>query len=123
MAGRPPVSATCFGTCATPIPDCRLAVTENGAAFTDLLIDGRVADDRRITYLTEHLNRTRRPWRTASMCSPTSCGPPSTTWSGTTATPRFGVIHVDYDTMARTPKDSALWLREVIDASRPADAS
>jgi beta-glucosidase len=33
--------------------------------------------------------------------------------------PRFGVIHVDYETMARTPKDSALWLREVIDASRP----
>ena len=32
-----------------------VAVTENGAAFTDALIDGRVADDRRITYLAEHL--------------------------------------------------------------------
>ena len=32
--------------------------------------------------------------------------------------PRFGVIHVDYDTMARTAKDSALWLRDVMRQAR-----
>jgi beta-glucosidase/6-phospho-beta-glucosidase/beta-galactosidase len=27
--------------------------------------------------------------------------------------PRFGVVHVDYETKKRTPKDSAAFLREV----------
>ena len=29
---------------------------------------------------------------------------------------RFGLIHVDYDTLTRTLKDSALFYREVIDS-------
>jgi len=28
--------------------------------------------------------------------------------------PRFGIVHVDYDTLERTPKQSALWYRDVI---------
>jgi beta-glucosidase len=31
---------------------------------------------------------------------------------------RFGIIHVDYATQKRTPKDSALWYREFIDTQR-----
>lgn len=27
---------------------------------------------------------------------------------------RFGLIHVDYETQVRTPKESAAWYREVI---------
>ena len=27
---------------------------------------------------------------------------------------RFGIVHVDYRTQARLPKDSALWYRDVI---------
>ena len=27
---------------------------------------------------------------------------------------RFGIVHVDYATQARTPKDSALWYRDLI---------
>ena len=26
---------------------------------------------------------------------------------------RFGITHVDYDTLVRTPKDSALWFAEL----------
>ena len=28
---------------------------------------------------------------------------------------RFGIVHVDYDTLTRTPKASARWYREVIE--------
>ena len=97
-----------------------LAVTENGAAFTDPLIDGRVADDRRITYLAGHLE---------ALESAMDDGVDVLgyfVWSAFDNLewhdgyrPRFGVVHVDYETMVRTPKDSALWLREVIDTSRP----
>jgi len=27
---------------------------------------------------------------------------------------RFGLVHVDYETLERTPRDSALWYRDVI---------
>jgi len=32
--------------------------------------------------------------------------------------PRLRVIYVDYDTMERLPKDSALWLRDVMGRAR-----
>lgn len=33
---------------------------------------------------------------------------------------RFGLVHVDYKTLKRTPKDSALWYRDHIrEAGRP----
>ena len=28
---------------------------------------------------------------------------------------RFGIVRVDYDTLERTPKNSALWYKEVIE--------
>ena len=37
---------------------------------------------------------------------------------------RFGIVHVDYDTMERTPKDSALaYARLIADAKTPARAA
>ena len=30
---------------------------------------------------------------------------------------RFGMVHVDYDTLKRTPKNSALWYKKVIEAN------
>ena len=27
---------------------------------------------------------------------------------------RFGLVHVDFDTLERTPRDSAHWFREII---------
>jgi beta-glucosidase len=27
---------------------------------------------------------------------------------------RFGIVYVDYETLTRTPKDSAYWYREVV---------
>lgn len=31
---------------------------------------------------------------------------------------RFGIVHVDYDTLERTPKDSALWFAELARSRR-----
>ncbi|WFR74661.1 family 1 glycosylhydrolase [Prescottella defluvii] len=31
---------------------------------------------------------------------------------------RFGLVHVDYDTLARTPKDSYLWFQELLAARK-----
>ncbi len=99
-----------------------VAITENGAAFDDPVIDGHIADDRRITYLDAHLGALETAidkgvdvwgyfvWSAFDNFE----------WSEGYR-PRFGVIHVDYDTMVRTAKDSALWLRDVMSrGARPA---
>ncbi len=95
-----------------PIP---LYVTENGAAFVDTVVDGRVHDPARIDYLRSHL---------AAAHEAMSAGVDLRgyfAWSlldnfewAFGYGKRFGLVHVDYETFTRTPKDSALWYRDVI---------
>jgi beta-glucosidase len=35
---------------------------------------------------------------------------------------RFGLVHVDYDTLARTPKDSFYWFQSAVKAGRPSSS-
>jgi beta-glucosidase len=99
-----------------PIP---IYITENGAAFPDQVAeDGRVHDPERIDYLHQHLMAAHRAmadgvdlrgyfaWSLLDNFE----------WAYGYAK-RFGLIHVDYDTQTRTPKDSALWYRDVIAAN------
>ncbi len=93
-----------------------LMITENGAAFPDAAVaDGRVQDDDRVGYLAEHL---------AALRSAVGAGArvegyflrslmDNFEWSFGYSR-RFGIVHVDYATQARTWKKSAHWYREVI---------
>ncbi|MDG4827149.1 GH1 family beta-glucosidase [Asanoa sp. WMMD1127] len=95
-----------------PIP---VYVTENGAAFADTVVDGAVHDAARIDYLRGHL---------AAAHEALSAGVDLRgyfAWSlldnfewAFGYGKRFGLVHVDYATFTRTPKDSALWYRDVI---------
>jgi beta-glucosidase len=95
-----------------PIP---IHVTENGAAFPDEVgADGRVADPDRVAYLDGHFRAAHRAiadgvdlrgyfvWTLMDNFE----------W-GFGYSKRFGLFHVDYDTLERTPKDSARWYAEV----------
>jgi beta-glucosidase len=97
-------------------PDLELMVTENGAAFPDEVgADGRIADTDRIEYLRTHLGAVHQA---------IAVGAPVTgyyVWSlldnfewAWGYAKRFGIVHVDYASLARTPKDSALFYSEVI---------
>lgn len=91
-------------------------VAENGAAEPDVVdADGRVHDDARIRYLSGHLRA----------CSEAlAAGAPLDAylvWSfmdnfewGRGYTQRFGLVHVDYATLKRTPRDSALAFRDFL---------
>ena len=93
-----------------PVPP--LVITENGAAFRDALVDGRVHDADRIDYLRRHI---------AAAADARDQGVALAgymVWSlmdnfewASGYTKRFGIVHVDYATLRRTPKDSAHWLR------------
>jgi beta-glucosidase len=90
-------------------------ITENGCAYDDPIVDGRCADLRRVDYLDQHLRAIRRAidagvdirgyfqWSLMDNFE----------WS-LGYDKRFGLVHVDFDTLERTPRDSASWYRDVI---------
>ncbi|MEJ7799290.1 MAG: GH1 family beta-glucosidase [Ilumatobacter sp.] len=92
-----------------------LYITENGCAYDDGVIDGRCADPRRIEYLDLHLRAVRdaidegidvRGYFQWSLLD-------NFEWA-LGYDKRFGLVHVDFDTLERTPKDSARWYADVI---------
>jgi beta-glucosidase len=92
-------------------------ITENGAAFDDVVEDGRVHDTQRTDYLKNHI---------AAVAAALERGVPVAgymVWSlldnfewASGYAKRFGIVRVDYATLERTPKDSALWVRELMQA-------
>jgi len=100
-------------------PAIPLVVSENGAAFEDVLADGRVHDAERLAYFDAHL----RACRTAI-----GAGVPLEgyfAWSlmdnfewAWGYGKRFGLVRVDYETQERLLKDSALWYAEIIRQNR-----
>ncbi|MGH8033368.1 MAG: GH1 family beta-glucosidase [Luteimonas sp.] len=92
-------------------------ITENGAAFFDPAVaeDGRVRDPLRIDYLRKHLSAIHdaieqgvdiRGYMVWSLLD-------NLEWS-LGYSKRFGIIHVNYGTQQRTPKDSAHYYSGVI---------
>ncbi len=95
-------------------PEQALMITENGAAFDDVLEDGRVHDEERIDYLRRHFTAAHRAMEQGVDLRGYQV------WSlldnfewAYGYSKRFGIVHVDYDTLVRTPKDSSLWYAEL----------
>ena len=101
---------------AREFPGLEMVVTENGAAFPDEPgSDGIVSDPDRVDYLRGHL---------AALADVIAEGAPvrgyyvwslldNFEWAWGYAK-RFGVVHVDYVTQVRTPKDSARFYAGVV---------
>ncbi len=98
-----------------------LYVHENGAAFDDQVGPaGTVDDTRRVEFLAEHVAACARAVELGVDLRGYFA------WSlldnfewAEGYDPRFGIVHVDDETQARTPKRSALWYRDHIEAQRP----
>ncbi|MBQ0961215.1 beta-glucosidase [Ideonella sp. 4Y11] len=94
-------------------------VMENGAAFIDQVVDGQVMDTARRDYIARHIEATGRAL---------AAGVPMAgymVWSlmdnfewASGYAKRFGIVHVDYASLARTPKLSYHWYREFLRAQR-----
>ncbi len=93
-----------------------LYVTENGAAFEDVVApDGRVSDPERIAYLRDHLAEVHRAIRDGLDVRGYFA------WSlmdnfewNHGYSKRFGLLYTDYSTLKRIWKQSAYWYRDVI---------
>lgn len=94
----------------------KIYITENGVSYLDPVdADGRVRDPRRIAYMRDHFAACQRA---------IAAGVPLAgffAWSfmdnfewDRGYTQRFGIVHVDYETQRRIPKESYHWFRELI---------
>lgn len=93
----------------------KIIVTENGAAFPDIVENGQVHDYKRTQYLQDHL---------AQLLIAKSEGLKADGYFVWTLTdnfewaegyhPRFGLVHVDFDTQQRTIKQSGKWLKDFL---------
>src|SRR5205823_5314600 len=100
-------------------PPLPIVVTENGAAYEDQLTEeGRVHDRDRIAFLDGHIRAAQaaiqegvdlRGYFVWSLLD-------NFEWAEGYSK-RFGLVHVDYQTQRRIPKDSAGWYRQVIEQS------
>ncbi|KRC63051.1 beta-glucosidase [Agromyces sp. Root81] len=107
-------------------PELPLMVTENGAAFPDVVVDGPagpgVHDPERTDYLRRHFTAAHRAMARGVDLRGYQV------WSlmdnfewGYGYSKRFGIVRVDFDTFERLPKDSALWYAELIRTRRLPD--
>jgi beta-glucosidase len=97
-------------------PGLPLVITENGAAFDDHPDpSGFVRDDDRTEYLAAHLAAVAEAQSRGADIRGYFCWSlmDNFEWAEGYAK-RFGLIHVDYSTLKRTPKQSANWYRDTI---------
>ncbi|MBO8155673.1 MAG: beta-glucosidase [Bacillaceae bacterium] len=93
-----------------------LYITENGAAFKDRVSpQGEVVDDDRLNYIRDHLAACHRAIEHGVNLKGYYV------WSlfdnfewAYGYDKRFGIVHVDYNSLKRTPKKSAYWYKKTI---------
>ena len=92
-----------------------IVVTENGAAFPDEVINGQVKDIKRIDYLEQYIRQVLKAKREGVNVTGYFV------WSFTDNfewaegyKPRFGLVHVDFETQKRVVKDSGYWYSRLV---------
>jgi beta-glucosidase len=94
-----------------------LYITENGSAFFDqpTASDNRVRDPLRVDYLQRHLRAVHAAIRAGADIRGYMAWSllDNLEWS-LGFSKRFGIVHVDFATQQRTPKDSALYYAKIV---------
>ncbi len=100
-------------------PAPKYLITENGAAFDDVLVGGQVHDPSRTRFMQSHLAELHRAIQDGVPVSGYFA------WSlldnyewAFGYSKRFGIVHVDYATQTRTLKDSAKWYANFVRSQR-----
>lgn len=98
--------------------DLPIVVSENGMSANDVVENGYVNDEVRIDFINQHLREVKTaidqgvPVKGYYMWSLLD----NYEWA-LGYEKRFGLVHVDFDTLQRTPKKSFLALREVLNSA------
>lgn len=93
----------------------KIIITENGAAFADIVTNGKVFDIKRTHYIQDHLEqilKARNEGLNVEGYFVWSLTDNFEWAEGYNA--RFGLIHVDFETQKRTIKNSGLWFKDFL---------
>lgn len=95
-----------------------LVITESGASFDDVMSsDGQVHDGRRISFLQRHLHEVLDARERGIPVDGFFCWSLMDNFEWTFGyRPRFGLVHVDFETQRRTVKDSGIWFAALLNA-------
>lgn len=93
----------------------KLIITENGAAFPDAIANGKVNDYERTKYLQDYLGQVLKAKQDGFKTDGYFVWTLTDNFEWAEGFhPRFGLVHVDFDTQQRTIKQSGLWLKEFL---------
>lgn len=92
-----------------------ILITENGAAFPDELVEGKVNDLKRTEYLQTHLAQILKAKQEGCKVSGYFVWTLTDNFEWAEGYhPRFGLIYVDFDTQKRTIKSSGQWYADFL---------
>jgi beta-glucosidase len=92
-----------------------IIVTENGAAFKDDIEDGQVHDIRRVNFLKDHIGQVLAAQKEGVKVKGYFVWTLLDNFEWAEGFhPRFGLVHVDFDTQKRIIKDSGRWYRDFV---------
>lgn len=96
-----------------------IIITENGAAFPDQIVNNRVKDETRIQFLKSYLGEVLKAKDEGVNVTGYFLWTLMDNFEWAEGfTQRFGIVHVDFKTLARTVKDSGLWYSNFIKSTR-----
>jgi beta-glucosidase len=93
----------------------KLIVTENGAAFEDLVVNHKVEDTKRVKYLNDYIGQVYRAKQEGVPVEGYFVWTLQDNFEWAEGyRPRFGLIYTDFDTQERIVKDSGYWYRNFL---------
>jgi beta-glucosidase len=93
----------------------KIYVTENGAAFPDAPVDGKIEDEQRLEYITDNLKQVLRARQEGVNVKGYFVWTLMDNFEWAEGYhPRFGLVYVDFDTQQRTIKSSGYWYRSFL---------
>ena len=96
-------------------PVKEIIITENGSAFPDILVDGKIHDLQRISFYKRYLSQVLKAKNDGANIKGYFAWTfiDNFEWAEGFR-PRFGMVYNDFKTQHRTLKDSGLWFREFL---------
>jgi beta-glucosidase len=93
----------------------KMLVTENGAAFPDKVVDGKVDDPQRMEYFQTHLQQVLKAKQEGCKVDGYFVWTLTDNFEWAEGFhPRFGLIHVNFDTQQRIIKSSGYWYADFL---------
>jgi len=93
----------------------KLIITENGAAFPDTFMDGKVEDNLRVNFMQDHIAQVLRAKKEGVNVHGYFIWTLLDNFEWAEGyLPTFGLIHVNRQTLERTIKSSGYWYRDFL---------